>query len=160
MGGTTVIVNALALAGLAAAFIKEPARARTALSIARRTFIRMLPMVLAIVVLIGLLLGFVPPRSIASIVGEESGIAGVLIAAATGAVLFVPAMVAFPLAASLLQSGASVGAVAAFITSLTLIGTVTLPVELRELGVKLTLLRNALGVVFALAIAIVMGVIL
>lgn len=160
MGVTTVIINAFALFALGAAFIKRPAGARGALAIAVRAFVGLLPMMLAIILLIGLLLGLVPPATIAAMIGEESGPVGVAVAAGIGAVLFVPALIAFPLAASLLQAGASVGAVAAFITSLTLIGTVTLPVELRELGVKLTVVRNALGVVFALVIAVLMGRIL
>lgn len=160
MGITTVVINAVAFAGLVVAFTKDPKRTRTAVFIAIRAFLGILPMVLAIIVLIGLLLGFVAPEQISGLIGDETGITGLLIATAIGAALFVPALIAFPLAASLLHGGASVGAVAALITSLTLIGTVTLPVELRELGVRFTLVRNGLGVVFAVVIALLMGVIL
>ena len=74
--------------------------------------------------------------------------------------MFIPSLIAFPLAASLLEGGAAVGTVAGFIASLTMIGVVSLPVEVRELGVKMTALRNGLGFLFALAIAVVMGVLL
>jgi uncharacterized membrane protein YraQ (UPF0718 family) len=160
MSVTALIINGLAGVTLLAAFFRDPAGARKALLIALRAFLGMLPMVLAIILLIGLLLGLVPPDLIPRLIGSESGIAGILLATAIGGILFVPALVAFPLAGSLLTGGASVGTVAAFITSLTMIGTVTLPIEVRELGLKFTVLRNGLGLVFTLVIAILMGVIL
>ncbi len=160
MSVTALIINGFAGSALLAAFLRDPPGARKALLIALRAFVGMVPMVLAIILLIGLLLGLVPPETVARLIGSESGIAGILLATAIGAVLFVPALVAFPLAGSLLTGGASVGAVAAFITSLTMIGTVTLPIEVRELGFKFTVVRNGLGILFALVIAILMGVIL
>jgi uncharacterized membrane protein YraQ (UPF0718 family) len=117
-------------------------------------------MVLIIVVLIGILLGFVTPRVIEDLVGEESGVAGILTAMVIGALMHIPAIMAFPLASSLLESGAAVGTVAGFITSLTMIGALTFPLEAREMGLKFTVLRNGLGFLFALAIALTMGALL
>ena len=85
---------------------------------------------------------------------------GVLIVGAAGAVLHIPALLSFPLAASLLEEGASVSAVAAFITTLTMIGTITLPLEIKELGKKMAILRNGISFVIAIIIALIMGVIL
>jgi len=85
---------------------------------------------------------------------------GILIVAAVGAVLYIPSIVAFPLAGSLVKSGASVGAVAAFITTLTMVGLVTLPLEVELLGKRLALSRNAMSLVLAVAIALIMGLIL
>lgn len=160
MSPTTIVVNTLALAALAVALAKDKEKGKRALGVALRSFLGMLPMVLIIILLIGLLLGFVPPASIQNIVGEESGILGILLSTAMGGILFVPSLIAFPLAASLVEEGAALGAVAGFITSLTMIGTLTIPLEVKELGLKFTLLRNGLGVVFAILIALAMGVIL
>jgi hypothetical protein len=41
-----------------------------------------------------------------------------------------------------------------------MIGVVTLPLEIKELGRRFALLRNGLGVLAALVIALLMGVIL
>jgi uncharacterized membrane protein YraQ (UPF0718 family) len=71
-----------------------------------------------------------------------------------------PAVVAFPLAASLLANGASVQSVAAFITTLTMIGVVTLPLEIKEFGRRMALLRNVFSAAAALAIALAMGALL
>ncbi|MDY0290564.1 MAG: permease, partial [Sphaerochaeta sp.] len=66
----------------------------------------------------------------------------------------------FPLAGSLLRSGATVMTISAFITTLVMVGVVTAPMEMKILGKNFTLLRNGLGVVAALVIALLMGVIL
>lgn len=50
--------------------------------------------------------------------------------------------------------------VAAFITTLTMVGIVTAPAEIQQLGRKMTLWRNGLSFVFALIIAFVMGAVL
>ena len=47
----------------------------------------------------------------------------------------------------------------AFLTTLTMVGIVTFPLERREFGLKFTITRNALSFVFAMVIALVMGVI-
>ena len=54
----------------------------------------------------------------------------------------------------------AVTAVAAFVTTLTMIGTVTLPLEARELGRRFALLRNGLSFVLAIIVALIMGAIL
>ena len=93
-------------------------------------------------------------------IGEQSGFTGILLTALLGAVLHIPALISFPLAASTLEMGASVTAVAAFITTLTMIGVVTLPLEIREIGRQRALLRNGLSFIGALLISLLMGVIL
>jgi len=83
-----------------------------------------------------------------------------LLVGVVGALMHIPALLSFPLAASLLYNGASISAVAAFITTLTMIGTITLPLEIKELGKKMAILRNGLSFVIAIIIALVMGAIL
>jgi len=48
----------------------------------------------------------------------------------------------------------------AFLTTLTMVGIATFPLETREFGLKFAFIRNGLSFVFAIAIALVMGVIL
>jgi len=160
MNVTAVIINIIAVAGLLIAFAKDKDKAIKSLKMAEKSFIRMLPMVFVIIIIIGLLLGFVPSEQISKFVGEQSGMKGILLVGVAGAVLHIPALLSFPLAASLLEEGASVSAVAAFITTLTMIGTITLPLEIKELGKKMAILRNGISFVIAIIIALIMGVIL
>ena len=160
MNFTAIVINIIAVAGLLIAFVKDREKAIKSLKMAGKSFLRMLPMVFVIIIIIGLFLGFIPPDKISKFVGEQSGVIGVLLVGAVGAVLHIPALLSFPLASSLLEEGASVSAVAAFITTLTMIGTVTLPLEIKELGKKMAILRNGISFVIAIIIALIMGAIL
>ncbi|MCK5772895.1 MAG: permease [Thermoplasmata archaeon] len=160
MNVTAIFINLIAIVGLLIAFYKNREKAMMSLKVAVKGFIKMLPMVLIIILGIGLLLGLVSPGTISRFAGEQSGFWGVLIVGLLGAVLFIPALLSFPLAASLLDGGASISVVAAFITTLTMIGTVTLPLEIRELGKKMALLRSGMSFLIAIIIAFIMGAIL
>ncbi len=160
MNTTVLFVNILSLLLLLTAFYKDRGKTRRALKVAVKAFFKISPTVLIIIVLIGLLLSFVPSSKISAIIGEQSGISGVLIVAIFGSVMHIPSLISFPLAASVLKNGASVMAVAAFITTLTMIGLLMLPLEIKELGKKMALLRNGFSFIFAIIIALIMGSIL
>ncbi|MFP4010889.1 MAG: permease [Spirochaetaceae bacterium] len=160
MNLTTIVINGLALGALGWAVAHDRRRTVQALRAALRSLLGMVPTVLSIILLIGLLLGFVPPETIRRLIGAESGIVGVLVATGIGGITLIPALISFPLAASLVESGAGIAAAAGFITSLTMIGTVTLPMEVRELGVRMTVARNILGLLAAVSIALIMGAVL
>jgi uncharacterized membrane protein YraQ (UPF0718 family) len=68
-----------------------------------------------------------------------------------------PGFIAFPMAALLLAGGAGYMQIGAFVSSLMMVGTVTLPMEFKVFGKKATLLRNALALVFAFVVAFVIG---
>lgn len=157
---TVIIINLIALVWLIFSVIKNKSKTKESLKIALKTFLRTLPNIIIIIIFIGFLLGFLPPNIISRVVGEQAGFLGILITAVLGSVLFVPALISFPLAASLLKGGASIMSVAAFITTLTMVGVVTLPLEIKEMGKKMTILRNVFSFVFAIIIALIIGVIM
>jgi len=160
MNITAIIINGIAVAALILAFIKDKDKAVKSLRIALKSFIKMLPMIFIIIIAIGLLLGFIPPDQISRFVGDQSGIGGVILIGIVGALMHIPALLSFPLASSILENGASITAVAAFITTLTMIGMITLPFEIKMLGKKIALLRNGISFVIAILIAFIMGMIL
>ena len=160
MNFTFVFVNLFAFICLLLAFVRDRERGKRALAIALKSFLRILPVVIATVILIGLILGFVSKDQISEVIGKQAGLKGVLTVALLGAVLHIPSIISFPLAASLLRVGASVTSVAVFITTLTMIGIATLPIEVRELGRKFAVLRNSLSFLIAILIGLIMGRIL
>ena len=81
-----------------------------------------------------------------------------LFAASIGAITLIPGFVAFPLAAALLKSGAGYMQIGAFVSTLMMVGIVTLPVEIKYFGKKATIIRNSAAFVFSLLVALVMGV--
>lgn len=113
---------------------------------------------IGILFLIGLILTFVPPETIKTLLGKSNVLLATVISAIAGSITLIPAFIAFPLVGSLVNVGASIVPAVAFLTTLTMVGFVTFPLEKKELGFKFALWRNALSFVFALLIALVMGV--
>ncbi len=157
---TTAIIYSAVLVSLAWSFAKDRTKTRQALATSAKSLVNLAPGVLIVAGLVGLVIGLIPGEVISAHIGPGTGFAGTVIAAFAGAVALLPSLIAFPLAASLLRAGASVGTIAAFITTLTMVGFVTTPFEAKQLGLRFTLWRNALSFCFALIIALVMGVIL
>lgn len=116
--------------------------------------------IIAILLLIGLILTIVPPESLSDFLGKSNIFVSTIAFALVGCITLIPAFVAFPLAGSLMESGAGVMPIVAFITTLTMVGVVTFPLENKEFGMKFTLIRNGLSFVFAIIIALIMGVLL
>ena len=140
--------------------LRDRTKARQTVKVAVKSFFGILPIMLAFIGLIGLLLGLVSPEIIARYLGQGAGWWATLTAFVLGAVLYIASLVSIPLAASLLRAGASVTTIAAFLTGLMMVNTVTLPLEIKYLGKKMALSRNLLNLLFAYAIAIVIGMVL
>lgn len=157
---TVIIINVIAILGISFSFYKSREKTKKALKFAFKGSLNMAPAIGIILVLVGLLMGFFRPEFISRLLGNQTGIVGIALASVAGAILMIPSLIAFPLTASLVESGASISVAAAFITTLTMIGFVTLPIEIKELGKKLTFLRNGISFVIAVGIALIMGVLL
>lgn len=157
---TTIVIYALLAVLLALSIIKDRQKTRQAMMVAVKAIWKMAPGLLAIIGVVGLILGILPPETIEQLVGAEAGFTATATAALIGAITLIPALISFPLAASLLRSGANVATIAAFITTLVMVGFVTAPLEIKALGKKFTLLRNGFSLLAALLIALMMGVIL
>ena len=157
INATVIIINVIAILGISFSFFKNKQKSIMALKVALKGTLNMAPAIGIILVLVGLLMGFFKPELISKLLGNQSGIIGIAMASVAGSILMIPSLVAFPLTASLVDSGASISVAAAFITTLTMIGFVTLPIEIKELGKKLTFLRNGISFIIAVGIALIMG---
>ena len=156
----TYILYALAIAGLAISFFKDRKKTKAALMKAWKSFENILPQLLMIFLIIGFALAIFPPETIRKLLGSGSGFLGILAAAVVGSITLMPGFVAFPLAAALLKSGAGYMQLAAFVSTLMMVGIITIPIEKKTFGLKATITRNASAFVFSFVVAIVMGVVL
>ena len=145
---------------LGVSFLKDKKKTGLSLKRAWKMFINVLPQFVAILLLVGLLLAVVTPETIQRVIGTESGFVGMLITSLLGAIALIPALIAFPVAAELLNNGAGITQIAVFISTLTMVGFVTLPMEIKYLGKKVAMLRNVLAYLFAFATAFMIGAIL
>lgn len=154
----TIFFYSLAGGALLLSLIKSRKNTWLALKKAWFAFERILPQFLAILLIIGLVLAYLTPQQIGLILGVESGWMGVFTASIIGAITLIPGFVAFPLAASLLAQGAGYMQIGAFISSLMMVGVVTLPMEIQYFGKKPALIRNGAAFLFSLLAALVIGV--
>jgi uncharacterized membrane protein YraQ (UPF0718 family) len=155
----TYILYALAIAGLGISFFKDRQKTKVALKKAWKSFENILPQILVVFLIIGFALAIFPPETIRKLLGAESGFLGVLGAAVIGSVTLMPGFVAFPLAAALLKSGAGYMQLAAFVSTLMMVGVVTIPIERKTFGMKATITRNVSAFVYSIVVAVVMGVV-
>jgi len=153
----TIILYILAVFFLFLSFVKDRKKTGMALKKAWKAFENILPQFLAILVIIGLMLSILTPEQISRLIGQQSGWLGMLIAGVIGSITLIPGFVAFPLAAALLHNGAGYMQIAVFISTLMMVGMVTLPVEMKYFGRKAAILRNSLAFVFSFIIAAVIG---
>ena len=156
----TYILYGLAGTGLAISFFKERNKTKMALKKAWKSFENILPQFLTILIIIGLALAILSPQTITNLLGTRSDIWGVLGAAMIGSITLIPGFVAFPLAAALLKNGAGYMQIAAFVSTLMMVGIVTLPLEIKTFGKGAAMIRNIAAFVFSLIAAFVIGVIL
>ena len=141
-------------------FIKSKEKTKKALMKGWKSFIKIAPELVTLVVVVGIILAFTSTEFISKVLGEDSGALGVLIAAAAGSVTLMPSFIAFPLAQMILEAGAGITQVATFISTLMMVGIATIPLEIKYFGKELTYKRNGIAFVVAILIGIIMGVIL
>ena len=153
----TYILYGVTAALLILSFFKDRQKTLKALKKAWKAFENILPQFLAILLLIGLMLSVLSPETISSIIGRESGWVGILLAALLGSITLIPGFIAFPLAAALLSNGAGLTQIAVFVSTLMMVGIVTMPVEMKYFGKRATLTRNGLAFVFSIVVALVIG---
>jgi len=155
----SLMLLSVTLLALMVSFLKDRERTRKALLVGYRSFVGLIPSLLGMTGLVGLILALIPPDLLANLF-RSHGIAGFVMIFLAGAIVTMPAPVAFPLAGSLLKLGASLPALAAFITTLTMVGIVTAPMEMAYFGRRFTVVRQSLSFVLAITIGILMGVFL
>lgn len=122
-------------------------------------FLGILPLLLGMLSVLSLVKAAVSPEALEAVLGRSGPIPFVA-ALLVGSIALMPGFVAYPLAGTLKANGASIEILAAFITTLMMVGFVTLPVEAKFLGWRIAVYRNALSFIGAVIVALAMGMIL
>lgn len=116
---------------------------------------KLLPAMLAMILFVGLILALFPKENLVEIFNHK-GIYGFVLVSIIGAIITLPGPIAFPLAGALLKMGADQGLLASFITTLTMVGLATSPLESSYFGRKFTALRQGLSLIAAILIGLIM----
>ena len=153
-----IIFAAVTAVLLLVSFIFNAAKTISALRIALRMFLNLLPQMIPVLFFIAFILALLPPETIEKYMGQDSGIQGFLIAGAVGSIALIPGFVAYPMAGVLVKNGVSYPVISVFITTLMMVGILTLPIERKFFGWKVSITRNILSFAAAIAIRTAMAV--
>lgn len=152
-----IILYGLTIILVIVSLIKDKSKTKKALFKGWKSFENILAPLLGIIAIVGIIIAFLNPERISSIIGESSGFLGVLLAAIVGSLTLIPGFIAFPTAVILLQNGAGYMQLGAFISTLMMVGVMTIPIEKSYFGKKLTIIRNASAFIFSLLVAFIIG---
>jgi len=122
-------------------------------------FLKLLPTLLSVIILVSIAMFFIPEKTLIKYFGDKAGVLGYIAAALVGSVSLIPGFISYPLAGMLIESGVGYGVIALFITTLKMVGVMTIPLEAKYFGMKVTLQRNALSFIGAIIIGSIMAVI-
>jgi uncharacterized membrane protein YraQ (UPF0718 family) len=145
---------------LALSFFSDRGKTWAGLKKGAKMFLNILPALLTVLILVSVFLYAVPAHLLTEWLGRGTGWAGIASAALLGSISLIPGFIAFPLGAILLRSGVSYQVIAVFITTLMMVGILTLPLEAKYFGWKVSILRNALSFAGALLVGLLMGIFL
>lgn len=140
---------------LLVSFTRDKQKTKKALMKAYKSFIKLIPAILPMMLFIGISLSIINPSIISRLIGNESGILGVLLGLALGSAAFMPGFVAFPLGANLLAHGGGYPQIAGFISSLMSVGLASLSVEIKYFNKRAAILRNLLGLFASIIFVII-----
>jgi len=123
-------------------------------------FFNLIPVVVTVLILVSIFLSSASREIIIKLLGKSSGLVGILIAAVIGSISLIPAFISYPLAAILLKNGVSYSVTAVFITTLLMVGVLTLPLEAKYFGWRVSILRNISSFLGAIIIGLLVGLLI
>ena len=145
----------LAIISLIISFIINRQKTIKAINIGIKKIKKIAPAFTSILVVISIILSLVPNEMIVKHLGNTDSYFGVLIASILGSITIIPGPISYPLCGILVDEGVSYSVIAAFSSSLMLVGVLTFSVEKAYFGRKFAILRNVVSFIIALLIAFV-----
>ncbi|UCG55568.1 MAG: permease [Dehalococcoidia bacterium] len=144
----TIIMGVIAISCLIIAYQKGGGEHILGLKIAGNILIQILPLLIFAFIIAGTIQYIIPNDLVSKWIGAESGLRGILIGSAAGGLTPGGPVIAMPIAVGLLQSGASIGTMVAFITGWSLWAFTRLPIEIGLIGWIFTAIRLACTFIF------------
>ncbi|WP_066059996.1 hypothetical protein [Robertmurraya korlensis] len=155
-----IILYTIATIYVSVSFIKDRHKTKVAFLSSWKMFRNALPDLLAIMLFIGLALSLLTPPLISSIIGESSGLLGIIYSTIIGSIVLVPSFIVFPLGHTLIQNGAALPQVAVLMSTMMSVGLVTLSMEQKSFGRSFAYSRNLSAIIMSLLFALIIGVLM
>ena len=122
-------------------------------------FLKILPTLLSVIIVVSVVLYFVSDEFLMEYLGKNAGVAAYFAAAIIGTISIIPGFIAYPLAGILVKTGISLSVISVFITTLKMVGVLTIPIEAKYFGLKIAILRNSLAFVGAIIVGAIMALV-
>jgi uncharacterized membrane protein YraQ (UPF0718 family) len=132
-----------------------PEKQTAVVATAWQFFTEMIVVLLAIMILIGLITVWVPREAVLKYLGKTSGLKGIALSVAFGSLPVGPLYLAFPLATTLMDKGASISNTIIFLSAWACIKIPQELMEIQFLGLPFTITRLVLTVIFVTIMGIV-----
>lgn len=155
-----IILYTIATVYLGISFTKDKHKTKVALLSSWKMFRNVLPDLLAIMLFVGLALSLLTPSLISSIIGENSGLLGIIYSTIIGSIALVPSFIVFPLGHTLVQNGAALPQVAVLMSTLMSVGLTTLSMEQKTFGRSFAYTRNISAIIMSLLFALIIWVVM
>jgi len=141
MLGPTLIMAVLALAVLVYAYFRGEGQYITGMKLSFKMIAEILPLLIFAFILAGMVQVMLPQAQINRLIGDASGIRGIVIGTIAGGITPGGPYVSLPLAAGLLKAGAGFGTMVAYVTAWSLWAIARVPMEVGIMGWKFTFVR-------------------
>jgi len=152
-----VLVIALTLS-----LISSRQKTLKALKVGMKKLWKITPPFVSVLIGVSVVLYLIPQELISSTLGENQSIIGTLTASLIGSITVMPGPIVYPLCKILVDEGVAYSVIAAFSTTLMMVGILTFPMEKSYFGWKFALIRNLIsygtGIAVALVFALIHGV--
>jgi len=144
---------------LLVSFICDREKTYRGISVGFNKLVKVTPPILLMVCLVSVALFFVNDQLVARLLGESQRgkVLGMFLASILGSITLMPGFVAFPLCGALLSKGVPYMVLSAFTTTLMMVGILTVPLEKKYFGMKVTIIRNSASFFIALIVALMTG---
>lgn len=142
-----------------ASLIKSRQKTLRALKCAGKKALKFVLPLSSVIILVALALTFLPRETLSRLLSSENLMEGTAAAAFFGSITMMPGFIAFPLGGLLHENGVPFMIIAAFTSTLMMVGLLTFPIEKEAFGFKTALTRNLVSLLIALIVALVTGLV-
>jgi len=154
-----IFLYVLTGAAVIISFMSNPEKTRRALISGGKKLWKIVPPFIFILVSVAIVLYLVPNELIVHYLGGSNSYLGVAMASIIGSITVMPGPIVYPLCRILVDEGVSWAVIAAFSSSLMLVGVLTFPLEKAYFGKKFALIRNAASLIITLIVALIFSLV-
>jgi uncharacterized membrane protein YraQ (UPF0718 family) len=115
------------------------------------------PLFLNMIIIVSISLYFISDEILLKYLGSGDYFTSIGLALGLGSITFMPGFIVFPLSGLLVDKGIDYVVIAAFTTSMMMVGVTTFQIEKSYFGTRLTIIRNIFGLLMAIVVSFIIG---